>query len=35
MDETMLTARKRLKVLAKKGAFHIVPVQVKLHHMTG
>lgn len=34
MDETMLTARRRLKVLAKKGALHLVPKQVKLPHMT-
>lgn len=34
MDETILTARRRLKVLAKKGALHLVPKQVKLPHMT-
>ena len=35
MDETMLTARKRLKVLAKKGQLPLVPEQIKLPHMTG
>lgn len=35
MDETMLTAKKRLNVLAKKVRLPLVPEQVKLPHMTG
>lgn len=35
MDETMLSARKRLKVLAAKGQLPLVPENIKLPHMTG
>ena len=35
MDESMLTARKRLKVLANKSQLPLVLEQIKLPHMTG
>ena len=35
MDETMLTAKKRLKVLAQKGQLPLIPEAVKVPHLTG
>lgn len=35
MDETMLSARKRLKVLARKGKLPLIPENIKLPHLTG
>lgn len=35
MDETMLTAKRRLKVLAKKGRLPLIPDMIKVPHITG
>lgn len=35
MDETMLTAKRRLKVLARKGRLPLIPEAVKVPHLTG
>lgn len=35
MDETMLTAKRRLKVLDKKGRLPLIPEDVKVPHLTG
>ncbi|KAK8891366.1 hypothetical protein M9Y10_028574 [Tritrichomonas musculus] len=35
MDETMLSARKRLKVLGRKGILPLIPENIKLPHLTG
>ena len=35
MDETMLSAKRRLKVLAQKVYFPLIPEQIKLPHLTG
>lgn len=35
MDETMLNAKRRLKVLAKKGRLPLIPEAVKVPHLTG
>lgn len=35
MDETMLTAKRRLKVLAQKGQLPLIPEAVKVPHLTG
>lgn len=35
MDETMLSSRKRFKVLAAKGQLPLIPEAIKLPHLTG
>lgn len=35
MDETMLTAKKRMKVLARKGTLPLIPEAIKVPHLTG
>lgn len=35
MDETMLTAKRRLKVLSRKGIIPLIPEAVKVPHLTG
>ena len=35
MDETQLTAKRRLKVLARKGMLPLIPDAVKVPHLTG
>lgn len=35
MDETMLTAKRRLKVLAKRGELPLIPDAIKVPHLTG
>lgn len=35
MDETMLSTRKRFKVLARKGKLPLIPENIKFPHLTG